>query len=216
MINEPTINARAERISGEQPKTRREWLFDASVSLIWAVLAALYLAKLLQAKGNGLDIGLTIYYLLAATFFLVRRAPVRSGNVGKTIFAAIAVFLPLLLLRPAPPHVFLSLIGLAIQGVALLGIIVSMISLGRSLSIAPADRGLVTHGMYRWVRHPLYATEISFYIGYLLTYLSFRNLTGLILALTMTIVRIHWEEQIIDHYEAYAQTVKWRLIPYIW
>jgi len=105
---------------------------------------------------------------------------------------------------------------LATQGVALIGIIVSMISLGRSLSIAPADRGLVTHGMYRWVRHPLYATEILFYIGYLLTYLSFRNLTGLIIALTMISVRIHWEEQIIDHYEAYAQTVKWRLIPYIW
>ena len=216
MINESALATRPEENDNERPKSRGEWLFDAATSFLWAAFAALYLAKLFRAEGNNLDVGLTIYYVLAAAFFLLRRAPKRSGQAEQTVVAVVAVFLPLFLLHPAPSRAFFSTIGLIVQAIALIGIIISMISLGRSLSIAPADRGLVTHGMYRWVRHPLYATEILFYVGYLLTYVSFRNLTGLIIALIFVVVRIHWEERIIDHYDAYAYTVKWMLIPYIW
>lgn len=93
---------------------------------------------------------------------------------------------------------------------------IALISLGRSFGIAPADRGLRTVGFYRWIRHPLYASELCFYVGYLMANPSVRNLLGLVVCTIVLIGRIWREEQILEGYERYAQQVPYRLIPYVW
>ena len=194
-------------------KRGREFWLDLAVSVSWGVYAAGYLARV-WAQRQLVDIGLLVFYTLVGIAFL-RRAPARaSGPWWETVLALVSVFLPIVALRPAEGG--LPSLGGAVQVVALVGIIAALLSLGRSFAIAPSDRGLVTRGLYRWVRHPLYATQLCFYIGYLIANPSWRNLAGLLAELALQIVRIRWEEGLLEGYAAYAAKVRWRLIPLIW
>lgn len=194
-------------------KSRQELLLDALVAAVWVVMAAAYLAKAL-AGGDFLDLGLLAYYTLVAALFLIRN-PVQSRcQWWETAIALLAVFWPIIALRPAQGGARLP--GLALQMVGLAGIMVATVNLGRSFGIAPGDRGLVTRGLYRWVRHPLYATQLLFYLGYLIANPSWRNLGGLLVSLLLIVIRILREERILAGYARYAAMVRWRLVPFIW
>jgi protein-S-isoprenylcysteine O-methyltransferase Ste14 len=103
-----------------------------------------------------------------------------------------------------------------VQSLALIGMIAALVSLGRSFGIAPADRGLVRSGLYHYVRHPLYATELLFNAGYLIANLSWRNLIAFVLFAVIQGVRLSREERIISGYAPYASRVRWRLVPLVW
>ena len=70
---------------------------------------------------------------------------------------------------PGAVTVTIQLVGLAMATVA-------MGSLRRSFGLAPANRGVKTAGMYRYVRHPLYAAYLVTFAGYVLAYPAPRNL----------------------------------------
>jgi len=194
-------------------KRGKEFLLDLMVSLVWAFYAGAYLRGVLE--GHSLfGLGLMIYYTLVAVFFLLRTPNRKRCSWWETALALAGVFLPIVLLRPAEPG--LKIVGGTIQVLSLVGIILALISLGRSFGIAPADRGLVTTGLYRWVRHPLYAAETWFYIGFLIANLTWRNLAGLLLSLAIQVMRIWREERILSGYESYASNVRWRLLPLVW
>jgi protein-S-isoprenylcysteine O-methyltransferase Ste14 len=50
---------------------------------------------------------------------------------------------------------------------------VSLLTLGRCFGLFPEARGLVTHGPYRYVRHPVYLGEFISGFGLLLPRLAF-------------------------------------------
>ena len=77
------------------------------------------------------------------TFSTLFVAPIQSSNV------------------PSAVTVSIQLVGLVMATVA-------MGSLRRSFGLAPANRGVKTSGMYRYVRHPLYAAYLSPSSGYVL------------------------------------------------
>jgi len=194
-------------------KQGKELLLDLVVALIWSLYAGAYLRQALESR-SFLGLGLMIYYTLVAVFFLVRTPNRKKCAWWETALAVGGVFLPIVVLRPAEPG--LKLVGGIIQALSLVGIILALISLGRSFGIAPADRGLVTTGLYRWIRHPLYAMQIWFYVGFLIANLSWRNLAGLLLCLAIQVIRIRREERILSGYESYAGNVRWRLLPLVW
>ena len=66
---------------------------------------------------------------------------------------------PVAALAPEALTVALSCAGLAI-------VIAGKITLGRSFALMPANRGVVSTGLYRIVRHPIY-------MGYLVTHVAF-------------------------------------------
>ncbi len=185
---------------------------DVVVALFWALFAGLYVASVVHTR-NFTNAGLMVFYTLVAILFLRRRPARRSAPMWQTVVAVADVFLPIVLLRPAGAGLWM---GNVIQALALGVMVVAALSLGPSFGIAPADRGLRTQGMYAFVRHPLYAGETLFYVGYLVSHMSWQNLVGLVIAVSMFVVRIRWEERIIEGYEAYASKVRWRLVPYIW
>ncbi len=86
-----------------------------------------------------------------------------------------------------------SLLLLAIQALALLGMAVGLLQTGASSFFGlhqlfepqAARRGLITAGLYRWVRHPLYGAGIVFLWA---TPLMTRNLFLLYLGLTSYLV----------------------------
>jgi len=89
-------------------------------------------------------------------------------------------------------------------------------SLGRSFGIAPADRGLVTGGAYRLVRHPMYAGELLSFVAITLSNPIPWNGILLTAIILIFILRIGWEERILKGYAAYCRRVRWRLLPGIW
>jgi len=102
-----------------------------------------------------------------------------------------------------------SAVGLAI-------VIAGKITLGRSFGLMPANRGVVSSGVYRIVRHPIY-------LGYLITHVAFLaatpsawNIAALLAADAALLARAVCEEQTLsrdERYRAYQQTVRWRVCP---
>ena len=96
----------------------------------------------------------------------------------------------------------------------------TLLSLGRSFSLIPQARGLVTSGPYAIVRHPLYLVEEAAIGGVLLHYAGFAALTFLVLHVAVQIRRIHFEEEILQktflEYAAYARQTPRRLLPGVW
>jgi len=109
-----------------------------------------------------------------------------------------------------------TMVGQAITAVGLLLVLWSLSSLGDSFGIAPADRGLVEIGPYRLVRHPMYLGELVSLLGALISNLSTWNIVLIHVLLLCLLLRIHWEEQVVDNYRVYVRQVPWRMIPGIW
>ena len=88
--------------------------------------------------------------------------------------------------------------------------------LGRSFSILPEGRKLVTGGPYRYVRHPLYAAEAVATLGAMINFLSPWAVAIVALQLALQLGRIHYEEKVLraafPQYAAYAKRTA-RLIP---
>jgi protein-S-isoprenylcysteine O-methyltransferase Ste14 len=102
-----------------------------------------------------------------------------------------------------------SVIGLAI-------VIAGKLTLGRSFGLMPANRGVVSSGVYRLVRHPIY-------LGYLITHVAFLfatptvwNIAALCTADVALMLRAVCEEQTLARdvrYREYQQVVRWRVCP---
>ena len=193
-------------------KSGRELVSDLLLMIGWALYAGLFLKRLMS--GGGLvELGQVAAVTVFAVLFLLRRPAQRSGTAWETLLALAGTFLPVAV-RPAPGNLYW--LGEIIQVAGLTGVVAAAISLGRSFAIAPADRGLRTTGLYAWVRHPLYAMEISYFVGYLVANPSWRNLAVLIANITVQLLRALREERILKDYASYAGRVRWRLLPLVW
>jgi len=84
------------------------------------------------------------------------------------------------------------------------------------------DRGqtVVTTGPYHYVRHPMYSGVFVWYLCLPLALGSFITFVPAIVLLGLLAVRTHLEDKTLHQelpgYAAYAETVKFRLIPGIW
>jgi protein-S-isoprenylcysteine O-methyltransferase Ste14 len=154
-----------------------------------------------------------------AALFLLRRAPRTVSRRPWHWFVAYAGWFTGFLIRPTGYHpTFGVAVGFWVQITGLVVWAWALSKLGRSYGIVPANRGLVTGGPYRIVRHPLYAAYLVSGVGYLMQSVSMWNIAVDVVAVSWQVVRIKVEE---DHltspaYTAYRQRVRWRLIPGIW
>jgi protein-S-isoprenylcysteine O-methyltransferase Ste14 len=83
-----------------------------------------------------------------------------------------------------------------------------------------AGQKLVSTGLYAVVRHPMYTGTVIMMLGIPLALGSYWGLVFVIPGLIGLAVRIGDEEQLLkqelDGYSAYAQRVRYRLVPYVW
>jgi protein-S-isoprenylcysteine O-methyltransferase Ste14 len=125
-----------------------------------------------------------------------------------------------LFVRPAalaPPP--LLWVGVAVQGIGNVLALAGICDLGRSFGIIAADRGIKTHGLYRYVRHPIYAAYLLAFGGFVLTHPSVFNSLVLLVWIVIQIARIQSEERMLGEdptYCAYRRAVRYRLIPGLW
>ena len=151
---------------------------------------------------------------LVATLFLLRTQP-RSFTHSPVdwVIAALGTLFPMLL-RPTSESLFPG----ADWGIGLGAVlqILGILSLNRSFAIVPALRELKTGGMYRWVRHPIYASYLIGLSAYLAGSWSVRNALVWLLSITFLVARVHLEERHLakaSAYREYMQRVRWRLVP---
>jgi protein-S-isoprenylcysteine O-methyltransferase Ste14 len=120
-----------------------------------------------------------------------------------------------LLLRPTDPTASQT-VGNVIQIAGVFGIVASLLSLRRSFGIVPANRGVQTDGLYSYVRHPLYASELLWMLGFVLANPSAPNVALWITECALQFARAVAEERFLladPSYKEYLARVRYRLIP---
>ena len=218
-------------------KVRETKYYDAIAALpliLWFAYGALQLRAVLAgdwaliAGGTAsLFVFVQFFALLAAAAFdlllvyvlAVRDRPVaRAQGVLPRAFGVIGTFMGVGIIQLPVAHLTLpmQIFAAVLIGLGSLGSLLVLSRLGKSFSIMPEARKLVTSGPYAWVRHPLYTVEIITILG---TAMQFQGPWSWVIALVVVVllwIRSHYEEQVLarayPEYGAYRARTK-RFIP---
>lgn len=178
----------------------------------------LYRALLVWNRDAGITLALLVAgELLTIVIYLFARAPRDvsfslisvASTVGATFFFVFVVLSGGEQLAPLAVTVSMQAVGIIWQ-------ILSKISLGRSFGLLPANRGIVTRGPYRIVRHPIYLGYLVGHVGFLLAQFGVRNLALIAALYALQLIRIREEEKTLslsEDYRTYKERVRFRLIP---
>ena len=188
------------------------------------VLAVSFLLAMLPA-GRELSFSLAgaanVVWLTGAAIMAVmsfaRFAP-RSATVNlQTIAASGAMLILPCFMRPFDRSTgALATAGLIFE---LCGIVLTQVArvyMGRSFGILPANRGIVSKGPFRWVRHPIYFGWFLLSMGYAMSFTNPRNTILIIATLPFMVWRIDQEEAHLSadpEYRGYMDHVRYRLLP---
>lgn len=152
------------------------------------------------------------FLVLIVMMTVFRLKPLKSQDGLEPRITALAGTFAMILLTlmppavPVPPAVVAIAIVLLLIGCSLSAFV--MIWLGRSFSIMPEARRLVTRGPYAIVRHPLYSAEEIAIIGTLLLNLSIPAVLLVAVQWMLQLRRMHNEEQVLRSafadYDQYA------------
>src|SRR5271167_3778019 len=154
---------------------------------------------------------------IMAVMSFARFAP-RSATVNlRTIAASGAMLILPRFMRPTN----LSTGALATAGLVfeLFGVVLTQVArvyMGRSFGVLPANRGIVSKGPFRWVRHPIYFGWLVLSIGYAMSYANSRNILLIVVTLPFMVWRIDQEEAHLSAdagYRSYMDRVRYRLLP---
>jgi protein-S-isoprenylcysteine O-methyltransferase Ste14 len=162
---------------------------------------------LLLVTGEALVVVLTV----------LRRAAIVLDRSWRARFITAMSLCGPLLLRPAPHGELLpGFVTVAVSSIGLLIVLAGKMSLGRSFGLMPANRGIVCSGLYRALRHPIYAGYLLSHLAFLGAHASAWNITLLAISDLALLVRAVVEEQTLaldPQYVAYQQRVRWRVFP---
>lgn len=121
-----------------------------------------------------------------------------------------------LLVSPGGAPLISTAVGGVLLLLALLFQLYAKLSLGRSFGVVPANRGIVDHGPYRVVRHPIYAGYLLNHITYFLLHPTGWNGGVYVLFYALQVPRLLAEERLLsqdESYRKYMEKVRYRLLP---
>jgi protein-S-isoprenylcysteine O-methyltransferase Ste14 len=212
---------------------RQTKLFDALAGLplvVWFAFSAISLRGNLVHDGALIASGAAsaliwlqffsllfsiLFCLLTVWLLLVRDKPVRriAGALPR-ICAVGGTFLGVGMLRLPVAELSLPLQALCfvLTGAGGAASFLVLSKLGKSFSVVPEARRLVTSGPYAWARHPLYAAEIVIVLGLMLQYRQpWAALIGASV-IVLQVIRSIFEERVLTEafpeYGAYRSRVK--------
>jgi protein-S-isoprenylcysteine O-methyltransferase Ste14 len=211
---------RTFRVATSRQTRRRDWGELAAKATIVALFSMMavrlsinfartgHATGLLLVASEALVVVLTVFRRSAATVDRSLRARLLTlfATFGAPIVKPVVHGTPL---APEAATVMTCAVGLII-------VILGKMSLGRSFGLTPANRGIVSTGVYRFVRHPIYLGYLITHIGFILANPLVWNYAVLAAADLALILRARVEEETLmkdSAYRAYIQRVRFRLIP---
>jgi protein-S-isoprenylcysteine O-methyltransferase Ste14 len=117
---------------------------------------------------------------------------------------------------------WVSVIGdvLVVAGLGISMLVVIQNGYAASTVTVEADQTLVSGGVYKFVRHPMYVGGVIMMVGIPLALGSYWGLLFVIPGVVILVFRIRDEEKLLAQelagYREYAQRVRYRLVPYVW
>ncbi len=188
------------------------------------LLAAMFLLATLPAARElsfSLAGAANLVWLTGAAIMAVmsfaRFAPRTSTVNLRTLAASGGMLILPCFMRPTNLSIgALATTGLIFELFAVALTQVARVYMGRSFGILPANRGIVTKGPFRWVRHPIYFGWLILSIGYAMSYPNERNIMLIVLTLPFMVWRIEEEESHLGadpEYRRYMDKVRYRFWP---
>lgn len=113
---------------------------------------------------------------------------------------------------------FIRIVGTIISLIGILFILFSFLKIGVVPSISKS--GLITTGMYRIVRHPIYSGTLLLFFGLILFNFSALSLLYFPVSILLYWLMTYFEEKDLirmfgEEYDLYKQKVKSRIIPFV-
>ena len=167
---------------------------------------------------NVIELSFLLQNLVLAGIILLRRDPIAIDNhLWRQAVALIAFFSGLAFMGRAPTGGPLAqqLSEGVLLASNLLGIF-SLLHLGKSFGILIACREVRSNGVYRWVRHPMYTSDMLLRVGYMISHFSFFTLSLVVLSSACYVYRAILEERFLlaqAEYREYMASVRYRFIP---
>jgi protein-S-isoprenylcysteine O-methyltransferase Ste14 len=204
------------------PKTLSAPWIDRIVAAIACIPFAFSLQREMRNFGfNPAWIIANGNFILLVAAMLVRRTPTRiTLHPLLWLLAFTATYWLFLLGRFADIGVSVapSWVIFALSFASFVFSIWARVSLGRSIGLVPAQRGLVTKGAYRYMRHPIYTGIYFSYTALALQNWSMRNASIFVVGAALFVVKSFVEEEFLRRdveYERYMSRVPWRWLPYV-
>ena len=188
----------------------------AGIIVLFSMMAVRFGTDFMET-GRATGLFLLLSEAIVVVLTLVRRAAVTiDRSVKARILTLICMVGPPLLipgaaaaLAPELATVLMSIVGLSI-------VIAGKATLGRSFALLPANRGIVSSGVYGIVRHPIYMGYLVTHVAFLIASPSLFNLITLLVADAALLARAVCEESTLaldPEYRSYQSRVRWRVVP---
>ena len=206
-------------VEGPQADSRRERLSElgarAGISALFMLLAV-SIGREFAATGHVTGLLLLVSEALVILLTVVRRRAtiVDRSLPARTIAMISIVGVPFI--RPTGGGLVPDAATAMVSALGLLVIITGKLTLGRSFGLMPANRGIVCRGIYKVLRHPIYAGYVVTHGAFLVAHPSAWNLTVLVVSDAALMVRSIYEERTLardPEYASYMTRVRWRVVP---
>jgi protein-S-isoprenylcysteine O-methyltransferase Ste14 len=196
--------------------------FKNSISNI--ALALLFFAALIPGHTSRYNLhAADIIWMTGAAlmgiFSLVRIPPKTVTVTANSIAATAGMMILPILIRPGVPSVgLLNQAGTVLEVSGIIFTQLARVYLGRSFGLLPANRGIVSNGPFRLMRHPIYVGWFVLTLGLAFIYPKPSSFLLILATLPFMMWRIMQEEDLLrldPEYRAYCEKVRYRLIPWV-
>ncbi len=188
-----------------------------SLALLYAYFAATHVVFMYRTGAWFTTTPVIVQETMLVVLFMIRREG-ETSPLGFDWIIGIAGTFVALLVRPTAPSM-LTPVGLPIQLVGLWIVVVALATLGRSIGIVAANRGVVTTGIYSVIRHPMYLGHMMCFTGYLICNPSLRNMVIVPAVFLLLNLRVEAEEEwLLETDPRYLEYIDrtWRFVPGVW
>ncbi len=196
-----------------------QWIYNLVLAL-WLLSDAFRAGRAsLDETGAARLLHWTMVLILSVNAWFALRRPVpvaRSTTWVRACWVLVAMAWPVLFTVAQGPGGPTPLPALLLQFAATLMFGASVYALGGSFAVFPERRAIVRGGVYRWVRHPMYASYLLLDLGFWLANPQPWFALVWVIEVLLLEARTRWEEDVLSGdaaYVEYQQQVPWRLIP---